>query len=226
LTDESLIREVDEEVRLEQYQQLWKRYGNVIIAVTVIIVASVAGFKAWEYYDTRRSEAAASQYFAALNLATQGKSDEAARVLDALAGGSHHGYAVLARLQRAADLAKAGKADEAVRAYDVIAGESSVEPAIRDMARIRAAYLLIDTASPDELAKRVEPLNVAGNPWRNPAREVIGLASYRARDFLAADRLMNEILVDPESTEAQRRRAQLMISLLAPRLDKPVAAVQ
>ena len=35
---------------------------------------------------------------------------------------------------------------------------------------------------------------------------------------------MNEILVDPEATDALRRRAQLLISLLAPRLDKPAAA--
>ena len=46
MTDESLIREVDEEVRLEQYQQLWKRYGNLLIAVSLIVVLSVAGFKA------------------------------------------------------------------------------------------------------------------------------------------------------------------------------------
>ena len=104
--------------------------------------------------------------------------------------------------------------------------KSDVEPAIRDLARIRAAYLLTDTASPADLAKRVETLNVAGNPWRNLAREIVALASYRTRDFIAADRLMNEILVDPEATETQRRRAQLLISLLAPRLDKPVAAAQ
>jgi hypothetical protein len=226
LTDESLIREIDDEVRLEQYQRLWKRYGNLIIAASFIVIASVAGFKAWQYYDVKRSEAAAREYFAAISLAAQGKSEEAASGLQAVGGGNHRGYAVLARLQRAADLGKAGKTDEAVGAYDALAIQADIEPAIRDVARMRAAYLLTDTASPVELAKRVETLNAAGSPWRNLAREIVALASYRNHDFLAADRLMNEILVDPEATEPQRRRAQLLISLLAPRLDKPVAAAQ
>ena len=183
MTDESLIREVDEEVRLEQYQRLWKRYGSFVIAVSFLAVVSVAGYKAWQYYDVSRSEAAAREYFAALSLAAQGKSDEAARALQAVGDGSHIGYAMLARLQRAADLGKAGKTAEAVGAYDAIAGESDIEPAIRDLARIRAAYLLTDTASVTELATRVDTLDEPGNPWRNLAREIVALASYRTRDL-------------------------------------------
>ncbi len=108
MTDESLIREVDEEVRLEQYQRLWKHYGNFVIALTVVVVASVAGYKGWQYYDVSRSETAAREYFAALSLAAQGKPEEAASGLQAVGGGGHRGYAMLARLQRAADLGKAG----------------------------------------------------------------------------------------------------------------------
>jgi hypothetical protein len=226
LSDESLVREVDEEVRLEQYKQLWKRYGNLVIAVTVIVVVSVAGYKGWEYYELKRSEAAAREYFAAAKLAEENKSEEAAKALETIGEGGHHGYAMLANLQRAADLGKAGKIREAVGAYDAIAAATDNEPAIRDIARIRAAYLLADSAAPAELAKRVQALDAAGNPWRNPAREIVALAHYRVRDYLAADRLMNEILADPEATETQRRRAQLLVSLLAPRLDAPVAAAQ
>ncbi len=226
LTDELLVREVDEEVRLEQYQQLWKRYGNLVVAVSLVVIASVAGFKGWQYFDLKRSEAAARDYFAAMNLAAEGKAAEAETALQAVASGSHEGYAVLARLQRGADIAKAGKTDEAVRAYDAVAARTDVGPAVRDLARIRAAYLLIDSAVPADLIKRVEALNVAGSPWRNMAREIVAVASYRSRDFITADRLMNEVLIDPEATETQRRRAQVLISVLAPRLDKPVAAAQ
>jgi hypothetical protein len=226
LTDESLIREVDEEVRLEQYKQLWKRYGNLIIAVSVLVVAVVAGYNGWQFYEQRRSEAAARQYFAAAGLAEEGKGEEAAKRLQALAGAHHRGYAALASLQHAAELAKAGKKEEALRAYDAIAATTDNEPALRALARIRGGYLLIDTATVSDVTRQVEALNVAGNPWRNHAREIIALASYRARDYVAADRLASEILIDPDATENQRRRAQLLVSLLAPRLDKPVAAAE
>ena len=75
---------------------------------------------------------------------------------------------MLARLQYAADLGKAGKTAEAVAAYDAVAGETGIETAVGDIARIRAAYLLADTASPAELAKRVATLNVGGQPVAQP----------------------------------------------------------
>ena len=144
MTDESLVREVDEEVRLEQYQQLWKRYGNLSSAVSLVVIASVAGFKAWQYYDLKRSEAAAREYFAAAGARSGGQSRGGG---ERTAGGrlrQPRGYAVLARLQRAAELAKAGKIDEAVRTYDAVAAEAGVETAVRDVARIKAAYLLLE----------------------------------------------------------------------------------
>ena len=45
MSDESLFREVDEEVRQEQYKKLWDKFGNYFVALCVIIVAAVAGVK-------------------------------------------------------------------------------------------------------------------------------------------------------------------------------------
>ncbi len=59
---------------------------------------------------------------------------------------------------------------EGVKAYDAVAADSAVEAELRSAARIRAAYLLVDTASLDELTKRVADLAVPGNAWRNSAR--------------------------------------------------------
>ena len=61
-------------------------------------------------------------------------------------------------------------------------------------------------------------LNAPNNVWRNEVREILALAAYKARDFAEADRLMNEILSDQDSPPNLRQRAQLMTSLLAPRL--------
>ena len=45
VSDESLFREVDEEVRSDEFKRLWQRYGNYITAVALGIVIAVAGFK-------------------------------------------------------------------------------------------------------------------------------------------------------------------------------------
>jgi hypothetical protein len=48
VSDESLFREVDEEVRQEQYKKLWDKFGNYFVALCFVIVASVAGVKGYQ----------------------------------------------------------------------------------------------------------------------------------------------------------------------------------
>lgn len=40
-----IFQEVEEDVRRERYEKLWKKYGNYIIALAVLIVAGVAAFQ-------------------------------------------------------------------------------------------------------------------------------------------------------------------------------------
>ena len=224
LSDESLFREVDEEVRRQKLQDLWNRWGNVFIAVSVAVILLVAGYKGWQYWEQRQAEQAARDYFAAATFARQGKPEEASRKFAELAAGGHEGYAALARMNLAAELAASGKVDEAVKIYDQIAASAKVDRNLKNAARIRAAFLLVDRASRDDMAKRVSDLNLPNSVWRNEAREILALSAYKAGDFAEADRLMNEILSDQDSPPNLRQRAQLMTSLLAPRLDdKPEA---
>ena len=38
MSDDSFIREVDEELRSEQVQQVWQRYGKLIVGGAIAIV--------------------------------------------------------------------------------------------------------------------------------------------------------------------------------------------
>jgi hypothetical protein len=216
VSDESLFREVDEEVRQEQYKKLWERFGNYAIALSIAVVVGVAGLKGWQYWQVKQSEAAAQIYFAAAKLAADGKSDEA---VAQFAKVGHAGYGQLARLRQAGVVAGQGKTEEAVKIYDAVAADGSADPALRDLARIRAGYLLADTVKPDALLPRLGALDREGNPWRHAAREIFGIAAFRVGDYSMADRYMNAIFADPETPAALRQRAQIMIQLLTPLLD-------
>jgi hypothetical protein len=226
LSDESLFREVDEEVRRQKIQDLWKRWGNLILAVSLAVIVVVAGYKGWQYWELKRSEQAAQEYFMALNLASQGKTDEALKTYAKLSASGHGGYGLLARMNSAAELAAADKKDEAIKIYDQIATNASADPNLRNTARIRASLLLVDTAGRDEIVKRVSDLAKPDNAWRNEAREVLALAAFRAKDYSEADRLLNEIIIDEETPPNLRQRAQVMIALLAPHLDEQKTTAQ
>jgi hypothetical protein len=215
LSDESLFREVDEEVRQEQFKKLWARYGNLITALAVIVVLIVAGYQGWRYWQVKQSEAAGAAYFTAATLADNNKPDEA---LKQFATVDHAGYGVLARMREAGILASQGKTADAVKSFDAVAADGKADPAIRDLARIRAALLLADTTAPADLAKRLEGFDTAGNPWRHAAREAMAISAYKAKDYIAADKQVQAMLADNETPGDARQRAQLLSDLLLPLL--------
>ncbi len=217
VSDESLFREVDEEVRQEQYKKLWDKFGKYFVALCVIIVVSVAGVKGYQYYQVKQSEAAAVVYFDAVKRAADGKYEDA---LKALAAIKHPGFKQLGQLQQASVLAEQGKAKEAVAAFDAVAADAAVDASLRDLARIRAGYLLADSLKPDELISRLGSFDREGQVWRQAAREIFGLAAYRTGDYSMADRYMNANFADPETPQDMRQRAQVMIQLLTPLLQK------
>jgi hypothetical protein len=225
LSDDSLFREVDEEFRRDQAIKLWKQYGNYVVALALAVIVGVAAFKGWEYWQAHRAETAGTAYHQGLADLEQDRTDEARAVFADLADDGHEGYATLARLQLAGILAGEGKVEEAVKAYDAVANDSSAARELRDLARVRAGYLLAGTASPEDLEKRLGALERPDDPWRNSVREILASAHYRSGNLAEADRLMNEVLADPEAPPAMRQRAQMMVQLLEPALAEKAAAV-
>ncbi len=217
MSDESLFREVDEDVRQEQYQKLWNRFGNMAIAAAVAVVAVVGGIKGWQYYQVKQSEAAATVYFEAVKKAGEGKLEDATAAFAAV---KHAGFQQLSKLQEAGLLAEKGKTAEAVTAFDGIAADPTNDPAVADLARVRAGYLLADTLKPDELLTRLGMFDKDDQVWRHAAREIFGLSAFRTGDFVMADRYMNALFADQETPAGMRQRAQVMLQLLTPNLPK------
>jgi hypothetical protein len=208
-----IIREVDEELRHERYKKLWDRYGLYVVGAALLVVALVAGWRGYEWYAARQAAESGARFEAAMQLGTDGKRAEAEAAFNELAKGGTSGYRVLARFRAASE---AGKTDAkaGVAAFDAIAADNSVEPAMRDIARLQAGYLLVDTASVDEMKKRMEPLAAPAAPFRYSANELIGLAHYRAGEYEAAAKIFAAILSEPEAPPALRQRAQLMNALV------------
>jgi hypothetical protein len=217
LQDESLFREVDEEVRQDEYLKIWDRYGTLFTAAAVALVLGVAAFKGWQYYQLKQSQDASTVYFDAVAKANAGKSDDA---LAALAAIKHAGFAQLGKIREAAVIAEKGDVTKAVAAYDAIIADRSIDPELADLASIRAGYLLADTAKPDELLTRLGKFDKDGAPWHNEAREIFGLAAWKTKDFAMADRYFNAIFADKDAGPAIRQRAQVLIQLITPELPK------
>jgi hypothetical protein len=209
-----IFQEVDEEVRREQLNKLWQRYGNYIVALCVLIVAGVGAWRGYEWWQTKKAGEAATAYEEALKLADGGKHQEAEAAFAKLATDGTAGYKVLARLRSAADLASTDSKG-AVAAYDGIAADSNAGQLIRDLAGVRAGYLLVDTAPFSEIASRLEPLTANDRAFRHSAREILALSAWKAGDMDAARKWTDLIMADPQSPPQTRSRAQVLSELIA-----------
>ncbi|GLK80024.1 tetratricopeptide repeat protein [Methylopila turkensis] len=208
-----IFHEVQEDLRRERLQRLWTRYGWLIVAVAVLLVAAAGGWRGYEYWQARQAEAAGDRYQAAARLAEEGKADEAKAAFAELAANAPAGYQALARLREAAEVVKSDPA-AALKLYEAVANDSAADALLRDAARVRAGYVAVDHASRDEVRKLVEALAVDNGPWRQAAREVLGLAAYKAGDLVDARRQFEALVSDPETGQGARQRADLMLSVM------------
>ncbi len=113
-----IFHEVEEEVRRERYEQLWKEYGDYIIAGAAFVIIAVAGWQLWRTYEQRAQARASVEYTAAMQLLQTGQSPAAAQAFGKLASDAPGGYAKVSRLQEAGALLAAGRTDDAIKLYN------------------------------------------------------------------------------------------------------------
>ncbi|PVE23127.1 hypothetical protein DC522_17370 [Microvirga sp. KLBC 81] len=212
--NDEFIREVDEEYRRDQLAKIWARYNGLIMAVVALVVLGVGGWRYWEHVQETRAQAAAARYETALKLSDEDKTQEADAALEALAKEGDTGYSLLARFRVAAERGQQN-AEQGAAAYDALANDSGIAPLWRDLARLRAAWLRLDTAEPARIRQTLEPMAAPANAWRHSARELLGLSGLKAGDMDYAGRWFDQIAADRETPPALRQRLAIYTALVA-----------
>ena len=104
----------------------------------------------------------------------------------------------------------------AVKLYDDIAADRSIGAAEQELAKVRAAGLLLDTSTYPAMLTRLEAAAAPGATFRHTARELLALAAWRANDTTAARRWLDLIANDGETPQGLRSRAEALQALLPP----------
>jgi hypothetical protein len=221
--DDSFIREVNEELRSDRLRFVWRRFSRVIIAVAVLIVLGTAAYSAYRYWASNQASDTGDKFIAALALADQNKPDEALAALTAIEKNGHGDYPLLAQMRAATLLAQKGDKAGAIAAFSAIGKDSSAPAVIQDAARIRAGFLLVETGTYEQVSAEVEEMAVPSNSFRGSAREVLGLAAYKAGNFAKAREWFQAIADDAQSPRNIANRAQMMLDIITASGKAPVA---
>jgi hypothetical protein len=210
-----LFDEVDEEVRRDQLKKLWDRYSIYIIAAMILIIAAVGGWRGYQYLEAKKAAEAGAAFDKAVELSEANKHAEAEAAFADLAAKAPSGYRVLARLRMATEVASRD-AQAAAKLFDEIAADRSVGAAEQDLARIRAAQLLLETASYADMKSRLEAAAGPDATFRHTARELLALSAWRANDTAATRQWLDMIANDGGTQPSLRSRAEALQALLPP----------
>jgi hypothetical protein len=213
LSDE-LFREVDEEVKRDRVQALWKRYGPYAVGAAAAVFLAVAGTLLWLDWQEKRQFRYSDRFAAASTLAADGQIEAAADQYLSLADDAGPGYRVLSRLRRAALLVELGDTGAAIAIYDEIAGDGRIDRAYRDLAVVISAMHGLDDSDPDVLTELLKPLTENDNPWRYSAQELTGLLAIRTGDTATAREMFRGLTEDIGAPAGIRARAAELLATL------------
>ena len=203
-----IFDEINEDLKRDQMQELWSRYGKyVIIAVSLVVVGVGArqGYAAWQ---DRQATEAATIYYQAL------KADDTASALAAQLDTLGSGYTMLAQFRIAAIQAKNKDFDAAEASYLALSTDPDVKPLYQQAATLLSVMNAPASRKLDKLAARLTDLENQAGPWQSMALEQAAGLALRSGDRKAAT-TKYELLVGLSDIPAGvRQRARQMLQIL------------
>jgi len=211
-----IFREIDEELRQERYERLWRSYGKYLIGIGAALVITLLGWKSWDYYIVNARQAQSIEFSNAEELLQRGQKIEAAALFAKLAEQASGGYRALSRFHQAALRADSGDTIGALPLYDALAKDDRLDQTLREAAVIFFVMLQVDDGTKDAatLYERLGPLMKTANAWRNAANELAGLIALRSGDRKLAIKHFQAIADDVDAPRGIRTRAVQVIAVI------------
>lgn len=116
-----LFREIEEDIKRERYEKLWKSVGRIAVWGSVAVIAVTTAYVIWDNHNQGIAEVKTSEFI---------KGDERLQALDykgassifsALADDDSSPYYVIAMLHKAGAQAQGGDAEGAKKTYEALA---------------------------------------------------------------------------------------------------------
>lgn len=154
--------DLQEQEQLDALKAFWKQYGNLVTWVLILLLGAYAGWNGWQYWQRDQAVKAGAMFDELDRSAQAGDLDRTTRVFKDLQ--ERYGstaFAAQAGLLTARVQFDKGQAD-AARATLTWVADKSRDDALRTVARLRLAGLLLDAKQPDEALKQLDAATATG----------------------------------------------------------------
>ncbi|HEX8840611.1 MAG TPA: tetratricopeptide repeat protein [Sphingomicrobium sp.] len=213
-TNETFLREVDENLRRDQLRDFFRDNGKWLIAAVVIFLAASGGLIWWKQHQVERHEQQVEKLAQVYKDVGSGSMGQAPQQLDELASDGSKAVRASAQFARAAVALQQGDTKLATATYTAIANDNGLPQPYRNAALIRQTSLQFDQLKPEEVISRLAPLAKQGEPWFGTAGEMTAMAMIKQGNNRQAAQLFAAIARDQTVPETIRARAVQVASSL------------
>lgn len=216
--------EVDEQLRSARLQALIRKTWPYVTGA--IVAAGLVSLGVWGVQKYQADAAAKSSlaYADAATALSSGDAKLAEQRFAALAKTGTPAFRTLSLMQQAGLRLKANDAPGAAKLLDQAAA-AAPNPVIGDAARLQAAYVLMDTASYNDIYARLQPLTDAKRPYRALAKEALAVERLAAGHSAEARADFQVLSLSLDSSDATRARASAALALIKDHAEGGVAAI-
>ena len=209
-----LFQEIDDELRQDKASSLWKLYGKYVVAVAIIIITCVGGYKFWQQKQLDNGEKASIAYEAALARSASGDFKGAIDQLNEEELGLVRGYAALSQMQKANLAMKIKDFEAALITYKNIAENDDYPQSIKEWASFRHVAVRVEKHIDPNASADLDTLIATDSPWRFLAKEIKAVKEIETGNNSGAKAIFSELADDENAPERLRVRAAEFLQTL------------
>jgi hypothetical protein len=225
--NESFYREVDEELRRDQMKTYWERFGKLVVAGILLVLALIGFYLWWQNQKEVKAGERSATLVQAFEDVAAGRKKIALAKLDEVAKSGADGHRAAALLTKADIAIDGDDLKGAAALFKQVADDSSLAQPYRDLALVRMTAVELDSLPPQAVIDRLKGLAVAGNPWFGSAGEMVALSYLKLGKPQQAAGLFAAMAKDKTLPDTLRSRAtQMAGSLGVDAVQEPADATQ
>ena len=208
-----VFEQVEEELRSERYKRLartWLPIVGVVLSVALIAALGWWGYQSWQ---TSQADKASAAYDRGMEALQASDTATARAAFEESAEVGNGAYKSLALQQQAGLAVTDNRIPDAIRLFDE-AAKAAGDPILADPARLKAAFLVMDTGALADIEARLEPLTEDGRPLQPFAQEALALARLQHGKTKEAREAFVQLQLGQDVPEPVRQRAQAGIETI------------
>ena len=210
MKNDPLLLEIQDEISRENMVRFVNKYGKLLVIVGIVIFISIAAYQFWDQYRREEAKKTGSEISAIQQDMDKPFDEFTLKKLDQTAKTS--GYYEISMLNKAHLQIKNNDIPGAITSFDAAAKNGS-DKALRDLAAINAANLLLNTNPHAEgLETRLTSITGEDASFKYSARELLA-AFYLANNNAAkATEILQALSKDPAVPVSISKRSRELLA--------------